>query len=108
MSNPRYLTQSIPEGQTPTIRLLHFIRGDFCFAGTFAEPGIHKAYMNRYGAVSVIAENGRLLGVMPSEMEWVSGEPSRWGHSDRNTVYVIEPYEGDWTLDAARKLEPAS
>lgn len=54
MNNP--LTQTIPKDETPTIRLLHDVRGNYIFAGTKAPAGIHKAYMNMYGAVSVEAE----------------------------------------------------
>ena len=42
------------------------------------------------------------MGLYPDELEWVSGKPSRWLDSNEHTIYVITPYEGDWTLDAAR------
>jgi hypothetical protein len=95
-------TQTTPKGETPTVRLLHDVRGDWAFAGTVAPAGVHKAYMNQYGAVSVEATNGKLLGIRPHEMEWVEGKPSMWCCGDGNS-YVIEPYEGDWTLDAFNK-----
>lgn len=98
--HPRYLEQKIPEGETPTIRLLRDVRGDLAFS-TVARAGVHKAYLNRLGAVSVIAENGQILGIKPDEFEWISGKPSRWGHGTRRTFYEITPYDGDWTMEAA-------
>lgn len=109
--NKEQLPQHIPAGETPTIRLHHMVHGDFIFAGTYAEAGVHKAYMNAYGAVSVVATNGELLGILPSEFEWVTGKPTRWGHGDARTVYIIEPYSGDWTTDSfyeRKRAEAAS
>ena len=95
----QYGTQIIPEGETPTVRLKHDVHGDLIFAATVAPAGVYKAYMNQYGAVSVEASNGKLLGIRPHEMEWVEGKPSEWCNGD-DVTYLIEPYEGDWTLDA--------
>jgi hypothetical protein len=110
MREPSHIPQHIPEGEVPTVRTNSTVRGDYVFAKTYALPGVHKAYMNAYGAVSIVAENGELLGLFPSEFEWVSGKPSRWGHGDKSTIYVIEPYEGDWTTDSfyAREASGAS
>ena len=104
----QFLPQTIPTGEVPTVKLLHDVRGDFCFVGTVARAGVHKAYLNQYGAVTVLAENWHGLGVRPHEMEWVSGKPSHWCEGGRNTVYYIDPYEGDWTLDALKELEEAA
>ncbi|WP_027178803.1 hypothetical protein [Maridesulfovibrio bastinii] len=100
-----FLPQTIPAGETPVVKLLHDVPGEYCFAGTVARAGEHKAYLNQYGAVSVIAENGHGLGIFPNEMEWVSGKPTHWGEGSKNTIYRIEPYEGDWTLEALWELE---
>lgn len=97
----QFLPQHIPAGEVPTIRLKNHVRGDLIFARTVAGPGVHKAYMNRYGAVGVIASNGELLGLYPREFEWVEGKPSHWCEGDKRTAYFIEPYEGDWTHEAA-------
>ena len=62
------------------IRLKRNIRSDFMLggAGCVAKTGEHKALMNVNGAVSVESENGRDLGVMPEEMDWVQGMPDGW------------------------------
>lgn len=111
MREPRQVPQHIPAGEIPTVRVLKHVCGDLVFRGTVAGPGIHKAYMNAYGAVSIEATtNGELLGLYPGEFEWVSGKPTRWGHGDKNTIYIIEPYEGEWTTDSfyARKRTEAT
>lgn len=53
------------------VRLPLTVRGDFPFQDTFAVPGVYVAEHNDYGAVSVRAGNGKLLGVKPDEFEWV-------------------------------------
>ncbi|MBI9112220.1 hypothetical protein [Maridesulfovibrio ferrireducens] len=103
----KYLPQYIPEGEIPTIKLLHDIRGDLFATDTRARAGEYKAYMNRYGAVSVIADNGKRLGVLPHEMEWISGKPSKWCKRKKGITFLIEPYAGDWTLEAAEKAANA-
>lgn len=103
-ATPRILEQHIPAGETPTVYIPHAVRGDLIFGDTVALPGVHTAFMNRYGAVSVMAGNGRLLGLRPGEFEWVSGKPSHWCEGDKLTWYVITPYEGDWTHEAAERL----
>lgn len=60
------------------IRLRHEVRGDAPFAShVFAPAGIHEAHLNPHGAVSVIANDGNLLGVKPGEFEWVQGESQK-------------------------------
>ena len=74
----------------PTIRLIRRISADFPFlcdkskSIPSAEAGEHRAYMNHYGAVSVLTPGG-LLGVKPSEFEWVRDEPPTWGHQETAT-----------------------
>jgi hypothetical protein len=100
----RILKHRVPVGETPAVLLRFTVRGDLIFSGTCAHPGEHKAYMNRYGAVSVMATNGRLLGLRPGEFEWVSGKPAQWGEGGKHSTYVLDPYEGDWTHEAGAAL----
>lgn len=41
--------------------------GDGPYRDTFAEAGEHDAKCNPFGAVSVLATNGKMLGVRPKE-----------------------------------------
>jgi len=59
------------------------VRGDWpIWHTTIVEPGVYDAYCNKYGAVSVMAQNGHLLGVKPSEFEWLNPKPvfDEWGN----------------------------
>ncbi len=60
------------------IRLPQRVYSDLPFGDrTFAEAGIHEiAYTNPHGAISVRDNKGDLLGVKPSEFEFV------WGNRD--------------------------
>jgi hypothetical protein len=57
------------------------VRGDYPIGhATIAHEGEYDCESNRYGAISVIAENGQRLGVKPAEfdvLEWRSNEPAR-------------------------------
>ena len=54
------------------VRLSERITGDSPFGDdTIAEPGVYEAHLNPHGAVSIIAGNGKLLGLKPGEFEWV-------------------------------------
>ena len=59
------------------------VRGDFPVGhATMAEAGEHDCDSNRWGAVSVRATNGQMLGVRPAEfepLEWRKNE----GHNDK-------------------------
>lgn len=48
------------------------VRGDGPFAGTFADAGEHDCESNRWGAISVRATNGKMLGVKPAEFDVVA------------------------------------
>jgi len=50
------------------------VRGDFPFQATHAPAGVYDAYVNPHGAVSVIATNGKMLGIKPNEFQWLDGE----------------------------------
>jgi hypothetical protein len=58
--------------QKGRVILTRTIRGDFPFQHTKAEPGVYDAFVNPYGAVSVIANNGEMLGLKPGEFQWLS------------------------------------
>jgi hypothetical protein len=66
----------------PTVRLVKRVAADFPFSAEdrakVAEPGEHRAYMNHYGAVSVLTPPGTRLGVKPAEFAWVHGKPDGW------------------------------
>lgn len=51
------------------VKLHSRVRGDGPFAGTFADAGEHDCESNRWGAISVRATNGQMLGVKPAEFE---------------------------------------
>lgn len=54
------------------VRLLVDVRGDWPIGHlTVAPAGEYLAHLNKYGAVSVIASDGSLLGVKPDEFEWI-------------------------------------
>lgn len=56
------------------LRLLQTLRGDGPWRNTVAHPRIyeqHEISANPLGAISVLAANGRWLGVKPAEMEWL-------------------------------------
>lgn len=61
---------------TFTIRLLTDVRGDFPYGDTFAPAGEIQATCNMHGAVSVLATNGKPLGVKPGEFEYVTLPPN--------------------------------
>ncbi len=55
------------------VRLPRDVHGDApVFHKTFAPAGDYQAFWNPYGAVSVIATNGRKLGVKPDEFQWLT------------------------------------
>jgi hypothetical protein len=54
------------------IIIIREVRGDWPIGhNTIAEPGVYDAYVNPHGAVSVMASNGRMLGIKPCEFEWL-------------------------------------
>lgn len=68
------------EGRVPLlVRLDRTIRGDFPFHKTAAHPGDYLCEVNPRGAVSVLAENGKRLGLKPGEFQvlaWKGDEPN--------------------------------
>lgn len=70
--------------------------GDFPFRHIVAVKGVHTAYANSYGAVSVSASQGHLLGLKPGEFEWISPYGKKGGliwvkecHRYTDSNYII-------------------
>ena len=62
--------QRAPKWVPARVRLDGPVRGDYPIGHTtLAEAGDHDCESNRWGAVSVRATNGQMLGVKPSEFE---------------------------------------
>ncbi len=106
------------------MRLPKRVHGDWPIGHTtVAEPGEYDAYLNPHGAISVIAGNGKLLGIKPGEFEWV-GDLSHWAIYDHPKDYPNNYVVRRWqlgihggpvpdqecslagSLDEARKLIP--
>jgi hypothetical protein len=70
--------RAVREGGIPTwvplrVRLPARVLGDYPIGhAMIANQGEHECQSNRFGAVGVIAENGKLLGVKPGEFEVVA------------------------------------
>lgn len=59
-----------PEFVPSRVRLLHRVTGDIPFMDNpFAQAGEHSCESNQWGAISVKATDGQMLGVRPSEFE---------------------------------------
>lgn len=66
------------------IRLTKRMTGDFPIGHTtIAEPGVYEAHLNPHGAVSIVAGNGKLLGLKPGEFEWVATHAPTPAPSDK-------------------------
>lgn len=62
------------------IRLPMPLRGDFPFGhNTMADAGDHDCDCNKWGAVSVRASNGQMLGVKPAEFH-----PLAWRRNEKD------------------------
>jgi hypothetical protein len=58
--------------QKGKIVLFNEVRGDWPIGhNTIAPAGAYDAWVNPYGAVSVIAANGHYLGIKPNEFKWL-------------------------------------
>ena len=60
-----------PEFVPSLVLLKARVTGDGPFVSTLAEAGEHACQSNQWGAVSVLATNGKMLGVKPREFEVV-------------------------------------
>lgn len=58
------------------VRIHRRVSGDFPFHTVFAMPGDYPCECNRYGAVSVKAMNGEMLGLRPAEFEALEYGPN--------------------------------
>lgn len=67
-----------PDYVPSRVRLVERVRGDGAFRSTIADAGEHDCECNQWGAVSVLARDGSMLGLRPAEFE-----PIEWRH---NTV----------------------
>jgi hypothetical protein len=72
------LEQRAPKWVPCRVLLEGPVRGDYPIGHTtLAEAGEHDCESNRYGAISVRATNGQMLGVKPAEFE-----PLEWRKND--------------------------
>ena len=62
-------TQEKPPFIPCRIRIERRVRGDFPFNQTMVDPGEYDCYCNPFGAVSVKATNGDILGLRLDEFE---------------------------------------
>lgn len=65
-----------PDFVPARVRLSARVCGDGPFRSTFQEPGEHDCESNQWGAVSIVATNGKMLGVRPKEFEVVAWRPN--------------------------------
>ena len=73
------LEQRVPRVVPSRVYLPMTVRGDFPIGhGTIAEAGEHACESNRYGALSVRATNGQMLGIKPAEFE-----PIAWRENEK-------------------------
>lgn len=82
--------RSASEGKRPDyvpsrIRLPRAVHGDFPFHGVLADAGEHACECNQWGAVSVLASDGRLLGVKPAEFEPLEWRKNALATEDNTT-----------------------
>ena len=61
----------MPEWIPSKIVISREVRGDMIFASTRVGPGVHECTCNGWGAISVKAENGKMLGIKWDECEIV-------------------------------------
>lgn len=75
------LEQRMPEYVPARVKLVAKVRGDFPFNGTIVSAGEHDCECNQWGAVSVHANDGSLLGIKPNEFE-----PIAWCNNPYKTT----------------------
>lgn len=51
------------------VRVLEHVRGDFPYGGKGIEPGEYDCDSNKWGAVWVWDQDGKMLGLLPKEFE---------------------------------------
>lgn len=70
------LSNNRPDFVPARVRLPARVTGDGIYRSTFAEAGEHDCESNQWGAISVKATNGKLLGVKPSEFGVIAWKPN--------------------------------
>lgn len=99
--------QTRREAKLPVkVRLPRDVQGDWPIGHKcIARAGVHVADLNPRGAVSVMGENGELLGIRPAEMEWVA----RYSVGDivalRTAWAVHQRYDGLAPLDFPKRAQ---
>jgi hypothetical protein len=73
------------------------------------KPGIYKATMNQNGAVSVISEDGRPLGVKPGEFNFIcpyaDGETHLGDYGDKKKRWTITPKDSRlWVKETFQRV----
>lgn len=79
--NDRRIPRVVPD----EIAVPRRVCGDFPFQSVYVDSGTHKCNSNKYGAVSVVANNGSLLGLKPREFAVLS-----W----KANVFFVESEDG--------------
>lgn len=69
------------------VRLPHGARGDAGYESTVCRDGDQKCHCNRWGAVSVLASDGSLLGLRLNEFE-----PLRWKENTGSSGRPVTPW----------------
>jgi hypothetical protein len=67
------------------------VRGDGPFSATFADAGEHDCDSNRWGAISVRATNGQMLGVKPAEFDVVAWRSNHWMNAKVRPARACQP-----------------
>lgn len=92
------------------IYLPNDVRGDIIYQNLRAKAGVHKAYVNPHGAVSVRLEDGKILGIKPHEFQWIAPRYGKvggrlwvremWCSNERPLIgYAADSRCGAWIND---------
>ncbi len=87
-------TRRVIKRWPPKIRLNRRVSGDWPFSNVSVEPGVYQPYSNPYGALSVVTDNGKKLGIKPSEFEWISPYGQSGDH-----LWVRETWSPGYVFD---------
>jgi hypothetical protein len=68
--------QNRPDFVPARVKLKARVTGDGPCAATMAAAGEHDCQSNQWGAISVAATNGRMLGIKPCEFEVIAWRPN--------------------------------
>ena len=70
------LLRQSPQWVPKSVRVLHEQFGDGPYRGAGVAAGVQECTCNLWGAVSVVARDGKPLGLRPAEFEVVSWQPN--------------------------------